>query len=178
MFAPIRAVATPLLDAVGVMPYAAIGAIHADPPGPMPVRERGGLLTALSDAAVDILVDAVTPPVGQLLPVVEIRALGGAYAKEPAVRSALCHRDAPFNLNIVGLLVDEDAAQSVTAVVDATLGALAPWSAGAMLPNFAASDDPELIRTCYDADTAAWLAALGDQFDPHGVYRTGQVVRS
>ena len=37
-----------------------------------------------------------------------------------------------------------------------------------MPPNFAASDDPELIRTCYDiADTAAWLAALGDQFDPH-----------
>ena len=83
MFAPIRAVATPLLDAVGVMPYAAIGAIHADPPGPMPVRERGGLLTALSDAAVDILVDAVTPPVGQLLPVVEIRALGGRMRRNP-----------------------------------------------------------------------------------------------
>ena len=123
-------------------------------------------------------VEHPAPPCPVDVPVVEIRALGGAYAKEPAVRSALCHRDAPFNLNIVGLLVDEDAAQSVTAVVDATLGALAPWSAGAMLPNFAASDDPELIRTCYDADTAAWLAALGDQFDPHGVYRTGQVVRS
>lgn len=177
-FAPIRGLAEPLLDAVGPMPYAAIAAIHADPPGPMPVSERGGLLTALPDAAVDILVEAVAPPVGQLLPVVEIRALGGIYAKEPAVASALCHRDAPFNLDMVGLLVDEHAAQAVTAVVDATLGALAPWSAGATLPNFTASDDPERIRTSYDADTAAWLAALGEQFDPHGVYRIGQVVRS
>ena len=67
------------------------------PAWPMPVRERGGLFTALSDAAVDILVDAVTRRWVSCCPS-SIRALGGRMAKEPAVRSALCHRDAPFNL--------------------------------------------------------------------------------
>lgn len=178
VLAPIRESAQPLLDAVGPMPYAAVGAIHADPPGPMPVRERGGLLAALPDEAVDVIVGAVTSPVAPLLPVVEIRALGGAYAREPRVRSALCHRDAPFNLNMVGVLADEQAAAAVTGAVDGALAALEPWMTGATLPNFVASDDPARVRASYDEDTAAWLAALADRLDPHGVFRVGQVVRS
>ena len=33
--APMRAVATPILDTVGVLPYAAIGTVHADPIDPI-----------------------------------------------------------------------------------------------------------------------------------------------
>lgn len=177
-FAPIRAAAPPLLDAVDVMPYAGVGAIHADPTDPMPVIERAGLLGGLPDEAVEALLALVNSPVGPLVPVVEVRQLGGAFARPPAVASALCHRDAALLLNIVGIAVDEHTAVAVTRALDKALAALEPSSTGGALPNFAASDDPEHIRACYDGDTAAWLAALGDQFDPHGVYRMGQVVRN
>jgi hypothetical protein len=36
---PMRAEATALMDTVGVLPYAAIGAVHADPVDPMPLSE-------------------------------------------------------------------------------------------------------------------------------------------
>ncbi|MFT4201518.1 FAD-binding oxidoreductase, partial [Gordonia sp. (in: high G+C Gram-positive bacteria)] len=177
-FAPIRALGEALLDAVGPMPYAAVGAIHADPTDPMPVAESGGLLAELPDASIEALVAMVNAPVAPLLPVTEVRQLGGALAREPKVRSAMCHRDAAFNLNIVGVLADEQAAAGVAAAVGATLEALAPALTGGTLPNFVASDDPGRIRSGYDDDTVAWLAALADRLDPHGVYRVGQVVRS
>ena len=52
LLAPMRAAATPLLDGVGPLPYAAIGAIHADPPVPMPVHEGTTLLRDVSDATI------------------------------------------------------------------------------------------------------------------------------
>ena len=39
----IRSIATPLIDAVGVLPYAALGAVHADPVDPMPTHESHGI---------------------------------------------------------------------------------------------------------------------------------------
>ncbi|MFT3900539.1 MAG: FAD-binding oxidoreductase [Gordonia sp. (in: high G+C Gram-positive bacteria)] len=176
-FAPMRAAASPLLDAVGPMPYAAIGAVHADPPGPMPATEHGGLLAALPDEAIDILHGLATSPAAPLLPVVEVRQLGGAFAREPEVRSALCHRDAAFNLNMVGILADEEAAGAVLGAIGSSYEALGPWLTGGVLPNFVATDDRARIRDCYDDDTAAWLSALADQLDPKGVYRVGQVMR-
>ena len=53
VLAPIRALATPLIDAVGPMPYAALGAIHSDPVDPMPVHEEHGLLAETPSSCVD-----------------------------------------------------------------------------------------------------------------------------
>ncbi len=176
VFAPMRAVAAPVLDAVGPLPYGAIGAIHTDPVDPMPVVEDGALLAALPDAAIDALVAEVTSPTAPPLPIVELRQLGGAFAREAAVRSAVCHRGAEANLHLVGVLVDEGSAGAVLATIGAALEAVQPWVVGA-LPNFVPSADPARIRACYDADTVAWLAALADQVDPLGVLAVGQVVR-
>ncbi|MEV1203457.1 FAD-binding oxidoreductase, partial [Microbispora rosea] len=78
LLAPMRAVAEPVLDAVGPLPYAAIDSIHQDPTGPMPVAERGALLRELTAETVDALL-AVAGPAAQVpLAVVELRQLGGA----------------------------------------------------------------------------------------------------
>ena len=44
LLAPMRDVAQPLIDAVTVLPYASIGAVHVYPPNPMPVHEDHTLL--------------------------------------------------------------------------------------------------------------------------------------
>ncbi|NDK91880.1 FAD-binding oxidoreductase [Gordonia desulfuricans] len=176
LVAPIRAVATPILDTVGPMPYAAIAAIHADPVDPMPAHETSTLLRALPDDALAALLEVVGPGAPPFLTITELRLLGGAFAEEPPVRSALCHRHAAFTFHTVGVLAPPIAEHVVDAGARASQ-AIAPWSLGTTLPNFIAHHELVDIRTSYDDDTYAWLSALGAQLDPHGVLDVGHVVR-
>jgi hypothetical protein len=45
------------------------------------------------------------------------------------------------------------------------------------MPNFAPSTDPGRPARAYTEDTRRRLAALGERYDPAGVFRAGQVVR-
>ena len=175
-FAPMRAVATPILDAVGTMPYAAVGMIHADPTDPKPAYENGMLLSGLPDDAVRTLLDHAGPEVASPLLLVELRLLGGAFAEQRGPDSAVCHRDAALNMHVVGVLVPP-IADIVPGHADRLIGDMSEWATGGRLPNFTASADPERVRSCYDEETAAWLAALALQHDPGGVLAVGQVVR-
>jgi FAD/FMN-containing dehydrogenase len=170
----VRTVAAPLIDDVSVRPYADMACIHADPVDPMPVNSCSALLGELSEDAITALIQAV----GERGPhtIVELRALGGAIARPPRHRSAVCHREAAYQLFLSGS--PAAAAATVSAHTEQVLSALAPWTRPGLLPNFAASDDPALIAHCYDADTRHWLHALAEQYDPEHVLHTGQVVRS
>lgn len=171
----LRAVAPPVLDTVGVLPYAAIGSVHADPTDPVPATERSGLLRELPPEAVTALLAAAGPGSGSPLMGVELRQLGGAVAAAPQHPSALCHRDAVFTVLTIGLAVP--GAPDAGAAGDALLDALAPWTTGGALPNFAGGDDPQRFARCYDAATLTRLRTLGDRYDPHRVLATGRVVR-
>ena len=171
-----RAVATPLLDGVATIPYAAVAAVHADPTVPMPALEASTLLRDFTDGTIDAIVSAAGPQSSSPLAIVEVRQFGGALTDEQAVRSALCHRDSAFQLFAVGVLAPP-IADLVPAAVAELLAAVGPWSTGTSLPNFTPSGDPDMIRRCYDEDTYAWLAALAARLDPRGVLHTGQVVR-
>lgn len=176
LLAPIRAVANPLLDAIGVMPYAAIGAVHADPPNPMPVHEEHALLRELTPDTVDALLAVAGPQSGSMQAIVELRQLGGAMARPAEHRSAFCHRDAAFALATIGALAPEIAAL-VPPHAAQVIAAAAPWSTGGQLPNFAPAADQARLARCYDEDTLHWLAALAERYDPAGVLRVGQAAR-
>ncbi len=176
LLAPMRAAATPLIDAVTVLPYAAIAAVHADPPNPMPVHEDHALLRELTPDAVEALLAVAGPESGSVQTIVELRMLGGALTRPARHRSAFCHRDAAFTVTTIGALVPP-IAEMVPAHAAAVVQALAPWSTGGQLPNFAASADPARLARCYDEDTLYWLAALAERYDPAGVLRVGQVAR-
>ncbi|MFE3103664.1 FAD-binding oxidoreductase [Nocardia tengchongensis] len=168
LLAPLRPLAVPLLDTVAEMPYAALASIHNDPIDPMPARDRGTLLRELPDAAIDALIAAAArQPIGMA----EIRALGGALAREPLSLNTIAGRHAPFQLFAVGVLAPPIAAV-VPAVLDAVAAALAPWSLNAATPNFG------LYAHDGSADTlAAWtepqrerLVAARRRYDPTGVF--------
>ncbi|UEA58464.1 FAD-binding oxidoreductase [Gordonia otitidis] len=175
-FAPMRAVATPILDMVDTMPYAAVGMIHADPTDPLPTHDDGILLSDLTDEAVTTLLRHVGPAAASPLLVVELRLLGGAFAEQRGPDSAVCHRDAAVNLHIIGALVGP-IADIVPEHATRLVGDMSAWATGGRLPNFTASADPRTVRSCYDEETAAWLAALARQHDPCGALAVGQVVR-
>lgn len=173
---PIRAAGTPVLDTVDVLPYAAIGSVHADPVDPMPVYEEQTLLRELTSEVVDILLAAAGPGSASVQTIVEVRMLGGVFARQAEHSSAFCHRNAAYAVTTIGVLA-EPAAELVPAQARALGRALAPWSTGGLMPNFAPSADPARAARVYDDDTRHWLGALADHYDPDGVLATGQVVR-
>ena len=176
LLAPMRAAATPLMDSVAVLPYAAIGAVHADPVDPMPVIEDQALLSELPAEAVDALLAVAGPGSGSPQVIVELRMLGGAFGRPAAHRSAFCHRNAAYALTVIGAPMPDTAAM-VAEHATAVAAAVAPWSTGGQMPNFAPSYDPARPSRVYNDDTRHWLAALADRYDPARVLATGQVVR-
>lgn len=177
LLAPVRAAATPLLDGIAQMPYAAVAAVHADPVDPMPTHESSALLREFPGQLAEALVDLAGPGSRSPQVVVELRLLGGKVAQAPEHRSAFSHRDAAFTFLSVGVLAPE-IAEIVPVHAAALKAAVEPWSTGYTLPNFTATDDPQRLARCYDEDTCHWLGALADQHDPAGVLSIGQVIRS
>lgn len=167
---PIRDVAPTLIDAVAVLPYAAIGAVHADPVDPMPTHEDHAMLRELTPETVEAILAACGPGSGSPQTIVELRLLGGALAREPRHRSAFCHRNAACSLSVIGVLVPP-AAEAVVSHAAELVAAVAPWSTGGQMPNFAASDDPQRPSRCYNEDALHWLRALAKRYDPASVMR-------
>lgn len=165
----LRRVAPPILDAVGDLPYAQIGAVHADPDDPMPFVERGGLLRELTEDAVDAFLGAV-PPDSPVL-AAEIRLLGGAVSRPPAVPNAVGGRDAACTV-FTGALGAPVGPSDVAAHLQSVHDALAPWTTGGSLLNFAGPRDDvsaALVREAYGPATYDRLVALRRRLDPAGV---------
>ncbi len=170
LVAPMRSAATPLLDTVGDLPYAALGAIHADPVDPMPVAERGELLRELPVEAVEAFLTATAPGRSPVM-MAELRLMGGALARRPRVPSAVGGRTAAAHLHVVGVLAPPVAALVPGAVED-VLDRMRPWSTGASLVNFAGTPGPDADRRVgagVGPDACARLAALQAVTDPSAV---------
>lgn len=149
LLAPLRALATPVLDGTGVLPVAALDAVHGDPKDPVPVVEGATLLRELDDAGIEALLRLAGPGSGSPLVKVELRQLGGAVRRGGEHPSAVCGRDAAYQLVAIGLLVPP-VADAARRHRDTLLAGLAPWSTGGTLPTFAGDarsyDDAALAR--------------------------------
>jgi hypothetical protein len=158
-----REAATPLLDGVARLPYAALGAIHADPRDPMPAVEQGILLKELPAAAAEAFTEVTA---GLPLAVAEIRQLGGAVARPSGAPAAAPGRDAAFAVHAIAVPFVPGGAEAVEEVVVR----MAPWSTGGALPNFAGTgaEPAARIRRAFGPVTAARLDTLRARVDPTG----------
>jgi FAD binding domain-containing protein len=160
LLAPMRAVATPLHDGVGELPFPAVDAVHNDRTTPQAVHESGAALRALPAEAVDALLTATGSALDPALQMVELRWMGGALARPAPVPNAVAGRDAACALYVLGC--PPHAAAAVARVVDAT----APWSLGGALPNFA-GPAPGVLWGPRDR---AQLRILRRAVDPDGMF--------
>jgi FAD/FMN-containing dehydrogenase len=167
--APMRAIADLILDTVDVLPYSALGTVHADPVDPMPATEDHVLLRELTHEAVDVLLEFATDGSPEMS--IELRLLGGALARESRQRSAFSHRDAAFALSTVGFATRPEPS-AVSEHAAALVAAMSPWSTGGQLANFAASSDPARPARVYGENARAWLQALAEHYDPARVLST------
>jgi hypothetical protein len=99
--------------------------------------------------------------------VLELRpSVARAVARPGRYPSAVCHRDAAVSVLAVGIGVPPFV-DAVRKAGEAVERALAPWSDGAVLPNF--STGP----AAYDAPTLARLLAVAAHYDPAHVLADG-----
>jgi hypothetical protein len=168
-----RAVAPVILDDARVKPYAAVDSVHSDPVDPMPVEDPAMLLTGLPDEAVARFLSLAGPGSGSPQILVEVRHLGGAYAREGRHPSAFVHRAARYSVLAVGMAPDP----RVLPHAHELFAALAEWDTGGVWPNFSPPHDDATALRAYDEPTLARLAAIAERYDPDNVLAAGAFAR-
>lgn len=168
LIAPLRAVATPVLDTVRPLPILEFGSIHGDPTRPQPVSCGGAILPGWDDGAIDVLLDEIGPTTTHML---ELRHLGGAMGRPPAEADAVGHRDAAFNI-FTSAYPGPGYAQAVEGQTD-FYRRLAPFTGGRSTYNFTANPDgtPTDARRAFDAPTFARLRRVKAAHDPGNMFR-------
>jgi Berberine and berberine like len=173
LFAPMRALVPPILDTVAEMPYTSIDMVHRDPPDPMPYWDRAMMLADLPAEAVDEFVALTGPDSGCPLAIVEIRQLGGAMDREPAVPDAVPIRGFPFLMFAFGV-GEPDQEERMRGYLAKLFSGLAPWSAGRLPVGFMAADQattPEQLRVAYGMERYDHLARVKQAYDPGNMFR-------
>jgi hypothetical protein len=151
--------------------------IHLDPPEPGPATERSMALSSLDEQEVSALMASCGPETDCSLLVVEIRALGGALAREPQSPNAISHRDTPFNLFAANLSMPELDAKNA-ADLDRLFAAMAPHSTGSAFANFLSASDVtnNTVKRAFDDERYARLLALKQEHDPQNLFRTHHTI--
>ena len=173
---PLRALAEPVADLMGPMPYTAMQSL-LDPlwqPGAHNYFS-GTMLGVLTDEAIEILLArhaAGRAPVHEL----HLHHGGGAMASAPAGGTAFAHRDAAYILNIIARSPDREGFDTHAGWARATYRAMEPWSTGGYV-NFTSEPGQDKVQASYPPDTYARLVTVKDQYDPTNLFQLNQNIR-
>jgi FAD/FMN-containing dehydrogenase len=176
MIAPLRAVAPAVLDTVADMPYTAVASIHNEPTDPAPYYERSITLRAFPTEAQDKLIELVGPNSQTTLWIAELRALGGAWDREPAVPNAVATRGLPYVLLgvAVGPLSEEPQLKRLVADL---LDGMEPWQGDRRIVNNLAPDEAGDAAAIYGPERYQRLASIKKTYDPTNMFRLNHNVR-
>jgi hypothetical protein len=169
----IRAIAPVVLDDAMYRPYTEIDHVHNDPVDPTPAADPAILLDDFPAEAAHRLLTVAGHGSGSPQILLEVRALGGAYAREARYENAFSHRAARYSVLAVGIMPDP----AVPAHAQQVFDALADWDTGRCWPNFCPAIDGPTAQRAYDPDTLARLQAIVEKYDPQGVLRLGSWAR-
>ena len=168
---PLRSIGSQILDTLGELPYTEVGTIYNDPVDPMPAYDSNIALRTLDAGAADTILSLAGPQAGSPL-VIEIRQLGGAYARPAAIPSAVGGRDAAHmifaNCNLQP--GQEDAMRRAHEQLQEKM---LPWATGGTIYNFCGlrDADPERVKLAFAPADYARLARAKAIYDPQNMFR-------
>jgi hypothetical protein len=174
LMAPLRALRPELDTCAAVSPHA-LGHLHMDPPEPVPTSGDGIMLSTLTPAAIDNLLDVAGATVDSSLLCTDLHHLGGALARERTGRGAVSWLDAQFAVFAVGITPDQDTYQRVDDHVDAVQDALRRWEARRTYANFA--ERPRRGDHLFGESTHQRLRTIKGIYDPDDVIHANHPVR-
>jgi hypothetical protein len=163
---PLREIATPVLDMVQPMPYAAL--LDEDAPvrgHPMAIRS---MFLDHIDASVGATILEGLNRSDSWLPFVQFRVLGGAISRVAPDATAYAHRKSPIMVIVARPLEDDDlAARQWTEELAATLY----QGDDCAYINFFGPHDVDRIEAAYPAETLARLRRIKAAYDPTNLFR-------
>jgi hypothetical protein len=169
--APMREAAPVMIDGVAEMKADAMATIHNDPPGPLPSWVRGMLLKPIDQDFVTAALTVIGPKVQVPLVAVEIRHLGGAFARAPEGGDAVGGRQSAYTFNLIGAPVPDLFPSVLPRLADGVTVAIGPWVSPETNVNWAL---PFLSAAHYastwPADMLDRLERVRAKYDPNGVF--------
>ncbi len=171
--APLRAIATPLADMVGPMPYPAMYQLSAAGEQPGPGVVRSAFMPDLDASAIDAIVERHHGPNGSLA-MTQLRVLGGAAARVPASATAFAHRDAPVMASIIAH--GEAPYEDLRAYTESYFDDLAGQSSG-VYSNFLADEAASRLHAAYPGATYERLVQVKRRLDPDNVFHANHNIR-
>jgi hypothetical protein len=170
--APFRALGTPIVDLVKPMPYPEMYPPDDSDYHPLAVA-RTMFMGHVDREVAATMLDHLRSS-DAVMRVVQLRALGGAYARVPADATAYAHRSSPVMANVAAFHdgTDPDRANR-QAWVDALSGALNQGDDGAYV-NFLTDEGPERVHAAYPGATWDRLVEVKGKYDPTNLFRLNQ----
>jgi FAD/FMN-containing dehydrogenase len=173
---PIRDVASPVAEFVGVMPYPALNsAFDALVPPGLQHYWKANFVTELTDDAIAAHLEH-GPKIPVVNSTVHIYPINGAAQRVAPDSTAFAYRDATFATVIAGMWPDPADNDANTAWVKDYYAATAPHSEEGGYVNFMAEDDQSRIRANYRGNYDR-LAETKRRYDPDNLFRHNQNIQ-
>jgi len=175
-FAPIRSVATPLLDLVGPLPHPALQGMFDPiyPPG-LQWYWKADFVNELGDEAIALYVK-YSSKIPTLQSTVHLYPINGAAHRPGPNDTAFSFRDATWAQVIVGVDPDPSGKERIITWAREFWDALHPYSAGGAYVNFMMEEGSDRIRATY-RDNYERLVTVKNRYDPTNLLRVNQNIK-
>jgi FAD/FMN-containing dehydrogenase len=174
-WAPFRALARPIADVVGPLPYPALYRFTEAAAVPVVSVSRSMFVDVVDDTVVGTLREAYLASPG-VRTVVQVRVLGGAVADVAGSATAYAHRKAPAHILAVATAATPEDAGPCRDWADEMLHQLRGRGVGAYA-NFLEDEGEVRVRDAYPNTTYRRLAAVKAAWDPDNVFHRNQNIR-
>ena len=174
--APLRALAQPVADTVGEIPYPAMFQYMEFAEAPHGHAIRMMFTDEVPDATIDEFLDAVENATSETSGV-HLRGLGGQLARIDEESTAFVHRDRRYFVAILGLWFDEEDDGAAHIAWTEELWAKISHLREGVYVNFLDAEGEDRVREAYPTAVYERLAAVKAKYDPDNVFMFNQNVR-
>ncbi len=170
--APFRALGTPIVDGLRLIPLPEI--YPPEDPDYHPNAVARNMFVDTVDQGVGSTILGYLESSDATLRVAQLRALGGAVARVPADATAYAHRSSRIMVNVAAFYdgTEEDKVRRQD-WVEQFARALRQDDEGAYV-NFLADEGPERVRAAYPGKTWDRLVEIKSRYDPANLFRLNQ----
>ncbi len=170
--APLRALATPLADAITPMPYQQMYAGEGPAPARVRMATRTMFVDELDEHAESTMFDRVHVRPSPMS-AAQIRVLGGAMARVSADATAFAHRERRLMVTFAAGYQEPAQAPSHEAWVADSLATMRPAAHGVHV-SFLGDEGAARVHEAYPGRTYERLAATKRRYDPTNLFRVNQ----
>jgi FAD/FMN-containing dehydrogenase len=173
---PLRQFGPPLADEIRPMPYQELQTLfNAAYPAGRQNYYKSHYLATIDDAVIDVMVEAFAT-VPSPLTALGFEQLGGEVSRVFAQETAFRHREASYDIAILGEWTDPAATAHNIQWVREVWAATEPYATGGVYVNFLAEEGDEQVKAAYGSHYQR-LVTLKRKYDPANVFRLNQNIK-